>query len=91
MALRWEQAVAMLSEGFGDSEDRDGYRVWWVRGDAARAEPCPILACRVGDGVRVWAGRLTPAATPREPAVLQTSVELLDLVQGARRLADRVA
>jgi hypothetical protein len=86
MGLRWEQAVAMLSEGFGHSEAHGGYHVWWVKGQGP-GEPCPILACQVGDGVRAWAGRMTPQSTP----VLRTSVELLDVVQGARRLADHVA
>lgn len=86
MALQWDRAVDMLSEAFGHPQLQGHYHLWWVLARGGRGKPCPILARRDDDGVRAWAGN--PDAIPADAHPLEHAIELLDLIQGARRLAD---
>jgi hypothetical protein len=85
MGLQWEHAVDLLSEAFGRSEDHSGYLLWWVRDRSRRGTPCAIIAFKDKLGVHAYAG-----AEPSgfDTSALDDEVELLDVIQRARRLAE---
>jgi hypothetical protein len=85
MELQWECAVDLLSEAFGRSEGHDDRQLWWVRDRAGRGTPCAIVVCRDKQGVRAWAGS---ESGPGQARQVRDVVELLDIVQSARRLAE---